>query len=206
MLKSDKWNKIFDQSIHDYHVLDDVDQEMKNPYSFETEKLKNLLYEKNWIDTVQWHFEDLIREPNIDPVGALKLKRRIDKSNQWRTDTVERVDDWFIEKFSNITANENATMNSESPAWVLDRMSILCLKIFHMKEETTRKEADPEHKEKCAEKLKVLLVQQTDLTRCLDELLEDVAQGIRYTKVYRQMKMYNDPKMNPVLYKSESKP
>ena len=190
--------EVFQQSIHDYHLYDNVDQPINNPY--EKSKFEHLLYHKNWIDTVQWHFEDIIRDPNIDPIAALTLKRRIDASNQERTDMVEYTDSYFLQKYSNVVVKENAKINSESPAWAFDRLSILALKIFHMNQEATRADATQEHRDNCQKKLNVLLEQRTDLSTAIDDLLIDIEQGNKFMKVYKQMKMYNDDDLNPVLY------
>ena len=190
---------IFEQSIVDYHVHDNIDQPIQNPY--QEGSIEYYLYQKNWIDTVQWHFEDIIRDPHIDPVEALALKRRIDRSNQDRTDLVEQIDSYFRQKYSDVNVQPDAQINTESPAWAVDRLSILALKIYHMREQVERTDATPEHKEKCEAKLQVLLEQQVDLSTAIDQLLDDIAAGRKYMKVYRQMKMYNDPSTNPVLYK-----
>ena len=192
-------NRIFNQAIHDYHVKDNIDTPICNP--FEEGTIENRLYLKCWIDTVQWHFEDIIRDPEIDPVGALALKRRIDKSNQDRTDLVEQIDSYFRELYKEVKVDADARINTESPAWAVDRLSILALKIYHMKEQAERMDATPEHVAKCKAKLSVLLEQQKDLSTAIDQLLEDIAAGRKYMKVYRQMKMYNDVDTNPVLYK-----
>ena len=192
-------NEIFNRAIRDYHVNDDIDAPIQNP--FEEGSIENRLYLKCWIDTVQWHFEDIIRDPNIDPVAALALKRRIDKSNQDRTDLVEQIDSYFRTLYKEVHVLDNARLNTESPAWAIDRLSILALKIHHMKEETLREDATPEHVAKCKAKLQILLEQQKDLSTAIDQLLEDIAAGKIYMKVYRQMKMYNDADTNPVLYK-----
>ena len=192
-------NEIFNRAIRDYHVNDDIDAPIQNP--FEEGSIENRLYLKCWIDTVQWHFEDIIRDPNIDPVAALALKRRIDKSNQDRTDLVEQIDSYFRTLYKEVHVQDNARLNTESPAWAIDRLSILALKIYHMKEETLREDATPEHVAKCKAKLQILLEQQKDLSTAIDQLLEDIAAGKIYMKVYRQMKMYNDVDTNPVLYK-----
>ncbi len=189
---------IFEQAINDYHVVDDVDQPLKNPYEVGT--IEYYLYVKNWIDTVQWHFEDIIRDPKIDPEAALVLKRRIDKSNQDRTDLVEMIDSYFLDKYKDVEVLPDATINTESPAWAVDRLSILALKIYHMREQVNRKDADAEHIAKCQQKLDVLLEQQKDLSTAIDQLLADIEAGRKYMKVYRQMKMYNDPSTNPILY------
>ena len=190
--------EVFQQSIHDYHLYDNVDQPINNPY--EKSKFEHLLYHKNWIDTVQWHFEDIIRDPSIDPIAALALKRRIDASNQERTDMVEYTDSYFLQKYSNVVVKENAKINSESPAWAFDRLSILALKIYHMNQEATRADATQEHRDNCQKKLNVLLEQRTDLSTAIDDLLTDIEQGNKFMKVYKQMKMYNDDDLNPVLY------
>ncbi|WP_315366202.1 DUF4254 domain-containing protein [Prevotella koreensis] len=191
-------NEIFDKAIKDYHVADNVDTPINNPY--ECDSIENRLYLKCWIDTVQWHFEDIIRDPNIDPAEALILKRRIDRSNQDRTDLVEQIDTYFRQKYSEIKPLEEARLNTESPAWAIDRLSILALKIYHMAEQVARNDASEEHLAKCAQKLEVLKEQQVDLSTAIDQLLEDIETGRKYMKVYRQMKMYNDPATNPVLY------
>ena len=192
-------NRIFNQAIHDYHVKDNIDTPICNPFDEGT--IENRLYLKCWIDTVQWHFEDIIRDPEIDPVEALALKRRIDKSNQDRTDLVEQIDSYFRELYKEVKVDADARINTESPAWAVDRLSILALKIYHMKEQAERTDATPEHVAKCKAKLSVLLEQQKDLSTAIDQLLEDIAAGRKYMKVYREMKMYNDVDTNPVLYK-----
>jgi len=199
MLNANQCYEAFQRSINDYHITDNVDASVKNPY--QAGSFEHLLYAKNWIDTVQWHLEDIIRLPEINPVEALQIKRRIDKSNQDRTDMVEKMDDYFLDQFKTVTPKSSAKINSETPAWLLDRMSILLLKIYHMKEQVERPEASAEHKAKCQAKLDVLLEQQVDLSTAIDQLLEDIEAGRKYMKVYRQMKMYNDPSTNPVLYK-----
>ena len=198
---SDKANKIFQEVIEKYHEKDTVEQPFENPYDSENELIEHLLYRKCWIDTVQWHYEDIIRDKHIDPVDALTLKRQIDASNQDRTDTVEYIDSYFLEKFKNLEPKADATINSESPAWAIDRLSILALKIYHMHEEANREDASQEHQMKCKAKLDVLLEQRVDLSTAINQLLEDIAAGKKYMKVYRQMKMYNDDELNPVLRK-----
>ncbi len=192
-------NRIFLQAIGDYHLKDNVDMDIKNPY--EHNSIEYNLYLKCWIDTVQWHLEDIIRDPHIDPVEALALKRRIDHSNQDRTDLVEEIDSYFRQLYSNVTPLPDARLNTESPAWAVDRLSILALKIWHMQEQTERQDADANHKARCQAKLDVLREQQKDLSTAIDQLLEDINAGRKYMKVYRQMKMYNDPSTNPILYK-----
>lgn len=189
--------QIFEESIDTYHELDRVDQPFTNPYP--ADEVAHLLYRKNWIDTVQWHYEDLIRDPEIDPEAALVLKRKIDASNQDRTDLVEYIDSYFLQKYQSVQPVEGATINTESPAWAIDRLSILALKIYHMREEAHRTEATASHREGCAAKLQVLLEQRSDLSQAIDQLLDDIAAGRKYMKVYKQMKMYNDEELNPVL-------
>ncbi|WP_438961140.1 DUF4254 domain-containing protein [Nonlabens sp.] len=196
---SDKANAIFQKVIDVYHVINTVEQPFENPYDRNTNLIEHLLYRKCWIDTVQWHYEDIIRDPNIDPVAALTLKRQIDASNQDRTDMVEYVDSYFLEKYKDVTVKDNATINTESPAWAIDRLSILALKIYHMNEEATRTDASQDHINACQKKLDILLEQRIDLSTALDQLLDDVASGSKYMKVYKQMKMYNDDELNPVL-------
>lgn len=198
MLSANDCYKAFQRSIDDYHKHDNVDAPVQNPYP--PESFEALLYHKNWIDTVQWHLEDIIRKPEIDPKEGIALKRRIDKSNQDRTDMVEKVDDQFLAKFQGIVPKPGARMNSETPAWLLDRMSILLLKIFHMKEQTERTDVSIDHISKTKAKLSVLLEQREDMRQAYDELIEDIASGNRKFKVYRQMKMYNDSSLNPMLY------
>lgn len=199
MTFSELCNNIFNQAIRDYHIKDNIETPINNPY--EREEIENRLYLKCWIDTVQWHFEDIIRDPHIDPVEALSLKRRIDRSNQDRTDLVEQIDSYFRLKYSDVQILPDARLNTESPAWAIDRLSILALKIYHMREQAERTDATAEHREKCGVKLQVLLEQQRDLSLAIDQLLDDIQAGRKYMKVYRQMKMYNDPSTNPVLYK-----
>ncbi|HRJ31533.1 MAG TPA: DUF4254 domain-containing protein [Cyclobacteriaceae bacterium] len=201
MLNASACYTVFQQSIDDYHLHDHVDTPIKNP--FPESSFEYLLYVKNWIDTVQWHLEDIIRLPDINPAEAIQIKRRIDKSNQDRTDTVEKMDDYFMEKFKNVVAKPTAKINSETPAWLLDRMSILMLKIYHMKEQTERTDASQEHIAKCEAKLNVLLEQKTDMHMAFDQLMEDIKNGDRKMKIYRQMKMYNDASLNPMLYQKK---
>ena len=191
-------NKVFNLAINDYHVKDNVDTQINNPY--DCDSIENRLYLKCWIDTVQWHLEDIIRDPHIDPVEALNLKRRIDRSNQDRTDLVEQIDSYFRMIYNDVKPLADATINTESPAWAVDRLSILALKIYHMKEQVDRSDASDEHIDKCQKKLNVLLEQQVDLGTAIDQLLDDIKAGRKYMKVYRQMKMYNDPSTNPILY------
>ncbi len=194
-----EYNRIFDNVIEKYHLIDKVDQAFENPYP--NDILEHLLYRKSWIDTVQWHYEDIIRVPDINPVEALVLKRKIDASNQDRTDMVEYIDSYFLEKYTNVKSDKNATINSESPAWAIDRLSILALKIYHMREEAKRETASTEHRNACNTKLKVLLEQREDLSTAIDDLIRDISEGKKYMKVYKQMKMYNDDDLNPMLYK-----
>lgn len=196
---TNKANAIFQDVIEKYHVINTVDQSFSNPYDKKSNLLEHLLYRKCWIDTVQWHYEDIIRDPQIDPVAALKLKRQIDSSNQDRTDMVEYVDSYFLEKYSDVIKKDDATINTESPAWGIDRLSILALKVYHMNEEATRKDASDNHKASCQKKLDVLLEQRVDLSTAIDTLLNDIEKGDKYMKVYKQMKMYNDDELNPVL-------
>ncbi len=196
--------RIFERAVDDYHIKDRVDQPFDNPYDTDVDFLEHLLYRKAWIDTVQWHYEDLIRDPQIDPVAALELKRKIDASNQDRTDMVEYIDSYFLKLYRDVEPNEKATINTESPAWALDRLAILTLKIYHMEEEANREDASDEHKIACENKLNVLLEQRVDLSTAIDTLIRDIENGDKYMKVYKQMKMYNDEELNPVL-RSQSK-
>ena len=200
-MKSLYFFKIFDQSINDYHIKDSIETQIKNPYP--KDQFEHLLYQKNWIDTVQWHLEDIIRDPEIEPAEALKIKRVIDASNQKRTDLVEFIDGYFLNKFKDIEPNKNATLNSETIAWALDRLSILALKIFHMSEEANRENAEQSHKTSCQNKLDVLNEQKNDLSTAIDQLIQDIEKGNKYMKIYKQMKMYNDEELNPVLYKAK---
>ena len=195
--------EVFQRAVKVYHLHNNVDEAAHNPFS--EESFEHLLFAKNHVDTVQWHLEDIVRDPNIDPVAGIALKRRIDKSNQVRTDMVEQIDDYFLALYAGVDAVTGAKLNTESPAWAIDRLSILILKIYHMQEEAVRVDATPEHRAKCATKLQVLLEQQTDLSTSIDELLAEICEGRKQMKVYRQMKMYNDPSLNPVLYNLEKK-
>ena len=195
---TDTANRIFEESIADYHRTDDVDRPIANPYP--KDGIEHLLYLKNWIDTVQWHLEDIIRNPDIDPAEALVIKRRIDASNQERTDVVEYIDSYFLDKYKTVSPKTEATINTESPAWAIDRLSILALKIYHMERETLRQDVEETHRNARRKKLDVLLEQRKDLSEAIDALLADIERGNKYMKVYRQMKMYNDPSLNPVLY------
>ena len=196
---TDKANKIFKEVIDKYHIIDQVDQTFSNPYDSGSQQLEHLLYRKCWIDTVQWHYEDIIRDPEIDPIAALKLKRQIDASNQDRTDMVEYIDSYFLDAYKDVTPKPDASINTESPAWGVDRLSILALKVYHMYQETSREGASEEHKIACQKKYDVLLEQRVDLSTAIDTLLKDIENGDKYMKVYKQMKMYNDDELNPVL-------
>jgi hypothetical protein len=196
---TDTANRIFRRVIDQYHVIDRVDQPFDNPFNDKEELIEHLLYRKCWIDTVQWHYEDIIRDPAIDPVAALELKRKIDASNQDRTDTVEYIDSYFLDKYKDVEIRPDATINTESPAWGIDRLSILALKVYHMAQEAEREDASNDHRAACRQKLEVLLEQRKDLSTAIDQLLDDIAHGRKYMKVYKQMKMYNDDELNPVL-------
>lgn len=191
-------NQIFQRSIEDYHRHDHVDTPIVDPYP--AGSIEYLLYHKNWIDTVQWHLEDIIRDPEIDPAEALAIKRRIDASNQERTDMVEYIDSYFLDRYKTVAPLAEATINTETPAWAVDRLSILALKIYHMQQEAQRTDVSAEHRAACQAKLEVLLTQRTDLSQAIEELLADIGAGRKYMKLYKQMKMYNDPALNPVLY------
>ena len=201
-MKSKEFFEIFNQSIIDYHVYDSIEKEPKNPYK--KGEFSHLLYQKNWIDTVQWHLEDIIRDPEIEPKEALKIKRIIDASNQKRTDLVEYIDGYFLEKYKDIKVKGSATINTETIAWAIDRLSILALKIYHMNEEVNRESADQNHKNNCKVKLDVLNDQKADLCSAIDQLVNDIESGDKYIKVYKQMKMYNDQDLNPILYKTKN--
>ena len=198
---SSKAIKIFEKSVNDYHVYDDINRKPNNP--FENKSFEHLMYEKNWIDTVQWHYEDIIRDPDIDPNEGMKLKRLIDSSNQNRTEMVEYIDSYFLNLYSSVNPIENAKVNTESPAWAIDRLSILILKIYHMEEESNRKDVTDEHRNNCQKKLDILIEQREDLSESIDQLLMDLSKGIKKMRVYKQMKMYNDESLNPVLYKKD---
>jgi len=201
MITTKQFNEIFEQTIAAYHIKDDVDQEFNSKYT--EDSLEYLLNKKNWIDTVQWHLEDIIREPSINPEKALEIKRRIDKSNQDRTDLVELLDDYFFEQFEAVSPLPDAFINTETPAWAVDRLSILNLKIYHMREEANREDANQEHRDKCSFKLNVLLQQREDLSLAIEQLFDMLQKGKAIVKTYKQMKMYNDPNLNPVLRKSK---
>ncbi|MDR2384529.1 MAG: DUF4254 domain-containing protein [Tannerella sp.] len=195
---AESYYSIFERATNDYHKTDNVDSPVQNPYG--EDSIESFLYLKNWIDTVQWHLEDIIRNPDIEPIEALKLKRKIDKSNQERTDLVERIDSYFLEKYKDVEIRPEATINTESPAWAIDRLSILELKIFHIEKEIEREEIDNTQRERCIVKRQILQEQKTDLMTALNKFIDDISEGRKYMKVYRQMKMYNDPMLNPVLY------
>lgn len=197
-MSAEEFNKLFDKVIKKYHLLDKVDQHFENPYS--KNELEHLLFRKCWIDTVQWHYEDIIRLPDIDPIEALNLKRKIDASNEDRTNMVEYIDSYFLNLYKNVEVSSDAKINTESPAWAIDRLSILALKIYHMKEEANRENASADHRLKCQKKLNILLEQREDLTKAINELLLNISKGDKYMKVYKQMKMYNDDELNPMLY------
>ena len=196
---ADKANIIFKEAIEAYHIVNTVEQTFENKYDKAQDLIAHLLYRKSWIDTVQWHYEDIIRDPKIDPVAALILKRKIDASNQDRTDMVEYVDSYLLSNYKSVVVKENATTNTESPAWGIDRLSILALKVYHMHEEAIRENASQSHRDACREKLEILMDQRVDLSAAINTLLDDIANGDKYMKVYKQMKMYNDDELNPVL-------
>ena len=198
---SKKAIEIFEKSVSDYHIYDDIARKPNNP--FKNKSFEHLMYEKNWIDTVQWHYEDIIRDPDIDPNEGMKIKRLIDSSNQNRTEMVEYIDSYFLNLYSSVTTRENAKVNTESPAWAIDRLSILILKIYHMEEESNRKDVSEDHRNNCQKKLNVLIEQREDLSESIDQLLIDMSTGIKKMRVYKQMKMYNDESLNPVLYKKD---
>ncbi len=200
---SKKAIKVFNQATREFKKTGVIDQTFTNKFNIDTEFIENLLYKKAWIDTLQWAYEDIIRDPEIEPKKALRLKRKIDASNQERTETVELLDDYFLEKFSNVNILEDASINTESPAWALDRLSILELKIYHMSIEANRIDASEDHKQKCSLKLEVLIHQRGDLSLAIDELLEEISKGKKYMKTYKQMKMYNDEELNPILRKNK---
>ncbi len=194
-------NKIFDDCVAAYHITDNIDSPVANPFAEGT--TEHTLWEKHLIDARQWHMEDIIRDPQIDPVAALELKRRIDRSNQERTDMVEEIDEQLRRKYADVQPLPDATINTETPAWAIDRLSILALKLYHMNVEVNRQDADEAHKARCNAKLNVLKQQRIDLSSAIDTLLDDIAAGRKYMKVYKQMKMYNDKDTNPVLYGSK---
>ncbi|MDG2174400.1 MAG: DUF4254 domain-containing protein [Flavobacteriaceae bacterium] len=200
---SKKAIEIFNQATRDYKKTEIIDQTFINKYKIDEEYIESVLYKKAWIDTVQWAYEDIIRDPEIDPAEALSIKRKIDASNQERTDTVELLDDYFLKKYSNVKISQDASINTESPAWALDRLSILELKIYHMRIEANRNDASENHKEKCSLKLEVLIQQREDLSLAIDELLQEIFKGKKYMKTYKQMKMYNDEELNPILRKNK---
>lgn len=194
---------LFERQIAEYHKIDSVDEPSHNPFSVGT--FEHLLWEKSHIDTVQWHLEDLIRPDDVDPVEALRLKRWIDRSNQNRTDMVERIDDYYMAQFQAVPHRPDATINTETPAWAIDRLSILALKLYHFGIEVARTDVGPEHHQKCLAKYNTLLQQKSDLIQAIDTLLSELSEGRKVMKLYRQMKMYNDPALNPMLYnKSKS--
>lgn len=195
VISGEKFTKIFRESIEDWHK----NQESNNPYIGDS--LEFILYNKNQIDTIQWHVEDEIRRIDILDKEIASLKRKIDSLNQQRTDLVEKLDDIFLNQFQLVVQTKDSRMNSETPAWLVDRMSILELKIYHMEEQTQRTDVSEEHRNTCANKLKVLLEQRADMILCMNQLIEDLTLGKKYMKVYRQMKMYNDKSLNPSLYK-----
>jgi hypothetical protein len=193
---------IFRKAIDDYHLQDHVNAVLKNP--FDQNSFEGLLYIKNWIDTVQWHLEDIIRRDDISTDEFVLTKRKIDASNQNRTDKVEELDELFYRFFANTETKESARLNSETPGWLLDRLSILELKIYHFMEQAERSDAEAEHRQKAAAKLEILLQQENDLSICFNELMLDLSLGDKYMKMYKQMKMYNDPSLNPELYKNKA--
>ena len=154
-------NDIFDKCIAEYHINDNIDTPIVNPFEFKS--IEYYLYRMNWTDTVLWHLEDIIRDPNIDPVEALLIKRRIDKSNQDRTDLVELIDSYMLDKYKDVEILNTATINTESPAWAIDRLSILALKIYHMRAEVERAEKESDHAVECGKKLAILFSQSPPL-------------------------------------------
>jgi len=194
---------IFKACTRDYHARDEVDAQEQNPYARGT--MAALLYTKHWVDVVQWHLEDIIRDPEIDAGEALRVKRRIDELNQWRTELVELLDDRLAKEYEGVKLQPGARLNTESLAWAMDRLSILELKLFHMEQESCREGVPETHVQCCVDRVAVLAEQQADLMKAIDQLFEDLRTGRRYVRVYRQFKMYNDPMLNPVLYRGGGK-
>ncbi len=197
MITAEYCSSLFLSTIELYHEQDDINN--PTPIS-ELNSIHDYLIHKSWIDTVQWHLEDIIRKPELDPQSFILIKRKIDASNQERTDIVEKIDDWFIDEFKSVEVRKDARLNTETPAWAIDRLSILMLKIYHMKEQTQRKDVEASHIQNCIQKLDILLSQKLDLSASLNELIDEISSGKTKMKVYRQMKMYNDPQTNPQLY------
>ena len=198
-LESKLCNEIFEESIRSYHIHNNIDSPLVTNY--QPGDIRFLLFRKNWIDTIQWHLEDEIRNPSIASADALIIKRKIDKSNQDRTDIVESLDQILLGEIGEGRPNAGAQVNTETPAWAIDRLSILGLKIFHMREAANREDSSQQHRNECNNKLNVLLIQKVDLSESIDQLLSDIRAGKKILKLYKQMKMYNDPELNPVLYK-----
>lgn len=146
-----------------------------------------------------WHQEDLARDPAADDAAIAQVKRSIDRINQQRNDTVEAIDLALLQAIAPLPHSE-APLHSETPGLILDRLSILSLKIFHTHEQASRLDASAEHITRNTDRLHILLQQQNDLAQCLAELWQQVLQGTRRFQLYRQLKMYNDPDLNPVLY------
>ena len=188
---------IFQRAIADYHILNNIDAPIQIP--FPTKSLESLLYEKCWIDAVQWHCEDEVRHPKIEAERVRFFKNRIDSLNQTRTNLVEQLDDFFLTYFEHIQYHSDAKLNTESPAWAIDRLSILALKIYHMQEEVERTDLSLEQFQAYQQKLELLLTQKLDLITAIEQLLGEIEQGKTLFKVYRQVKMYNDADLNPVL-------
>lgn len=197
MVTAEYCTSLFLSTIEEYHKTDNI--ETPCPV-VESDTLEKILIRKCWIDTVQWHLEDLIRRPDLEPYQFILIKRKIDKSNQDRTDCVEQIDDYLMNEFNKVKIHENPRLNTETPAWVIDRLSILMLKIYHMNEQTERKDASIDHLKLCKQKLDTLIQQKLDLSFSFNYLLKELSEGISVMKLYRQMKMYNDPNTNPELY------
>ena len=165
-----------------------------------------LIYEQHLTNFKLWHEEDKARDPDASDNLIATVKRSIDRLNQKRNDEIEKIDEGLLKKLEqgSVKILEDATLNSETPGSMIDRLSINALKIYHMDEETRREEALKEHRVNCNKKLMILREQRLDLGRCLLEFLEDLISGRKTLKVYRQMKMYNDSSLNPVLYQKQS--
>jgi len=151
-----------------------------------------------------WHEEDIARSPDVPDSRIAQVKRNIDRLNQQRNDLIERLDDHLIGQLAaaGIRPSPQAPLNTETPGSVIDRLSILALRIYHMEEQAQRRDAGAEHVEKARRKLAILHEQLRDLSTSLRQLLEDIFAGRKRLKVYRQFKMYNDPTLNPYLYQS----
>lgn len=179
------------------------DSPVSNPYS----SLMEIVCKQHSFNFLLWHEEDIARSRDVGDARIAEVKRSIDGYNQNRNDWIEKIDDWITEYLQQnlIQAPSSAQLNTETPGSVIDRLSILALRIYHLNEQAERADASPEHIESVQRKIAVCLLQHDDLSISLEQLLGDIGAGRKRHLTYRQFKMYNDPTLNPYLYQAQSR-